>query len=63
MSTHPVEILIKNIKTDPLYYPRFQPDLERIKEFVEAMECGEHFPPIKVAKDETKGFYMLLDGK
>ncbi len=63
MSTHPVEILIKNIKTDPLYYPRFQPDLERIKEFVEAMECGEHFPPIKVAKDEAKGFYMLLDGK
>lgn len=63
MSTQPVEILIRNIKTDPEYYPRFQPDQERIKEFVEAMECGEYFPPVKVAKGEGKGVYILLDGK
>jgi predicted transcriptional regulator len=63
MSTQAVEILIKNIKTDPEYYPRFQPDQERIKEFVEAMECGEYFPPVKVAKGEGKGVYILLDGK
>jgi len=63
MSTQPVEILIRNIKTELAYYPRSQPDQERIKEFVEAMECGEYFPPVKVAKGEGKGVYILLDGK
>jgi hypothetical protein len=63
MSTHPVEILISSILIKPEYYPRFQTDPERIKEFVENMECGETFPPIKVAKDEATGFYVLLDGK
>jgi hypothetical protein len=63
MSTHPVEILISSILIKPEYYPRFQTDPERIKEFVENMECGETFPPVKVAKDETTGFYVLLDGK
>jgi hypothetical protein len=63
MLTHPVEILISSILIKPEYYPRFQTDPERIKEFVENMECGETFPPIKVAKDEATGFYVLLDGK
>jgi hypothetical protein len=63
MSTHPVEILISSILIKPEYYPRFQTDPERIKEFVENMECGETFPPIKVTKDETTGLYVLLDGK
>jgi hypothetical protein len=63
MSTHPVEILISKILIKPEYYPRFQTDPERIKEFVEIMECGGTFPPVKLAKDEATGFYVLLDGK
>jgi hypothetical protein len=63
MSTHPVEILISKILIKPEYYPRFQTYPERIKEFVEDMECGETFPPVKLAKDEATGFYVLLDGK
>jgi transcriptional regulator with XRE-family HTH domain len=63
MSTHPVEILISSILIKPDYYPRFQTDPLRIKEFVENMECGETYPPVNVAKDDATGFYVLLDGK
>ena len=57
------KILIKKIITDPKYYPRQEVDQKRILEFVEAMECDEHFPPIKVVYIKKIGKYVLLDGK
>ncbi|MFZ2632907.1 MAG: hypothetical protein WA017_02695 [Desulfosalsimonadaceae bacterium] len=30
---------------------------------MEAMECGEYFPPIKLVRDPKTGLYILLDGK
>ncbi|PIP41054.1 MAG: hypothetical protein COX19_04405 [Desulfobacterales bacterium CG23_combo_of_CG06-09_8_20_14_all_51_8] len=63
MARKSTKILIKKIVTDQRYYPRFEVDQERVKEFVEAMEYGEHFSPIKVVRDPKTGLYILLDGK
>ena len=63
MTTQAKKIPIKKIITNPKYYPRLKVDQQRILEFVEAMECGEHYPPIKVVFDKKTGMYILLDGK
>lgn len=60
MLLQPVEIHINKIEIVCKYYPRVEPDESRIKEFTEAMEYGEHFPPIKVVK--VNDGYILLDG-
>ena len=59
----PVELSIANIIVDPAYYPRKTTSQERIEEFMEAMDCGEVFPPVKAAKDPDSGKYVLLDGR
>jgi len=63
MSSKANKIPIKKIVTDPRYYPRAIVDQGRILEFVEAMEYGEYFPPIKLVRDPKTGLYILLDGK
>jgi len=63
MSSQAKKIPIKKIVTDPRYYPRAIVDQRRILEFLEAMECGEYFPPIKLVRDPKTGLYILLDGK
>jgi len=63
MATPAKKIPIKKISTDPKYYPRAEVDQQRITEFVEAMQCGEHFPPLKAVFDKKTGQYVLLDGK
>lgn len=63
MSSKANKIPIKKIVTDPRYYPRAIVDQGRIQEFVEAMEYGEYFPPIKLVRDPKTGLYILLDGK
>jgi len=59
----PVELSIANIIVDPAYYPRRTTSQQRIEEFMEAMDCGEVFPPVKAAKDPDSGKYVLLDGR
>lgn len=56
-----IEIPLEKVVFVPEVYPRFETDERRVREFVEAMECGEQFPPLKVARDGNH--YVLLDGK
>ena len=51
---------INNIAYDQGIYPRFSTDTDRIKYFFELLECGVHFPPLKVVKHDN--LYVLLDG-
>ena len=56
-------ISIEKIDIDKKFYPRFQTDKQRVRQFVQAMEYGEFFEPIKVVYDKKTGRYILLDGK
>ncbi|MEZ4578596.1 MAG: ParB/RepB/Spo0J family partition protein [Desulfobacterales bacterium] len=56
-------ISIEKIDIDKKFYPRFQTDKQRVREFVQAMEYGEFFEPIKVVYDKKTGRYILLDGR
>jgi len=55
-----VEISINKITQSQGIYPRFNTDFDRVNMFVELMEAGEKFPPVKVTKHGDS--YVLLDG-
>ena len=55
-----VNVAVNKVTHNQGIYPRFSTDIDRIRLFSELIECGAHFPPIKVVQHD--GFYVLLDG-
>ncbi|MBW2569224.1 MAG: ParB N-terminal domain-containing protein [Deltaproteobacteria bacterium] len=55
-----VNMAVNKVMHNQGIYPRFRTDPDRIRLFAEQIECGAHFPPIKVVQHD--GFCVLLDG-
>ena len=55
-----INVSLNKISQDQGVYPRFNTDFKRVDLFVELMEAGDRFPPVKITKNGDG--YILLDG-